>query len=61
MNSLTYHQQIEKGFKDWRVPLYFSKPVLRHLLLAVESRIRRELGYRQRDLLLLSIKESLML
>jgi hypothetical protein len=37
MNSLTYHQQIEKGFKDWRLPLYFSKPVLRHLLHAVDG------------------------
>lgn len=31
MNSLSHHTQINKGFSDWQLPLYFSKPVLRHL------------------------------
>lgn len=31
MNRLTHHQQINKGFIDWQLPFYFSKPVLRHL------------------------------
>ena len=31
MNTLTYHQQINKGFLEWELPFYFSKPVLRHL------------------------------
>lgn len=31
MNSLSHHIQINKGFSDWRLPLYFTKPVLRHL------------------------------
>ncbi|MDT2688425.1 MULTISPECIES: IS701 family transposase [Bacilli] len=30
MNSLSHHTQINKGFSDWRLSLYFSKPVLRH-------------------------------
>lgn len=30
MNSLSHHTQITKGFSDWQLPLYFSKPVLRH-------------------------------
>lgn len=30
MNRLTHHQQINKGFIDWQLPFYFSKPVLRH-------------------------------
>lgn len=30
MNSLSHHAQINKGFSDWQLPLYFSKPVLRH-------------------------------
>lgn len=37
MNSLTHHQQIDKGFQEWNLPLYFSKPVLRHLLYAVDG------------------------
>lgn len=31
MNRLSHHTQINKGFSDWQLPLYFSKPVLRHL------------------------------
>lgn len=31
MNRLSYHQQINKGFLEWELPFYFSKPVLRHL------------------------------
>lgn len=30
MNRLTHHEQINKGFIDWQLPFYFSKPVLRH-------------------------------
>lgn len=37
MNSLTHHQRINKGFQAWNLPLYFSKPVLRHLLHAVDG------------------------
>lgn len=37
MNSLTHHQRIQKGFQEWNLPFYFSKPVLRHLLHAVDG------------------------
>ena len=37
MNSLTHHQRIHKGFQAWNLPFYFSKPVLRHLLHAVDG------------------------
>lgn len=37
MTSLTHHQQIYNGFQAWNLPLYFSKPVLRHLMHAVDG------------------------
>lgn len=37
MNRLSHHTQINKGFSDWRLPLYFSKPVLRHLTHFVDG------------------------
>lgn len=37
MTSLTHHQQIYNGFQTWNLPLYFSKPVLRHLMHAVDG------------------------
>ena len=37
MNSLSHHAQIKKGFSDWRLSLYFSKPVLHHLLHFVDG------------------------
>lgn len=37
MNSLSHHAQIKKGFSDWRLPHYFSKPVLRHFLHFIDG------------------------
>lgn len=37
MDSLSHYTQINKGFSDWRLPLYFSKPILRILLMGCRA------------------------
>ncbi|SJP94646.1 FOG: Transposase [Clostridioides difficile] len=37
MNSLSHHTQITKGFSDWRLSLYYSKPVLRHFMHFIDG------------------------
>lgn len=37
MNRLSHHTQINKGFHDWQLPFYFSKPVLQHLTRFIDG------------------------